>query len=110
MVRAPHARQSAPAAALLRAQAAGTLPGAGADERAALGGDRLMATAVAEPVTQRPRTRVPLPAKLRKPGWYRAAMFEVLGLGFAIGVDVAVRWAQNIHPLVSGNAIVPLAL
>ena len=36
-----------------------------------------MATAVSEAVAVRTRTRVPLPPKLRAPGWYRAAMFEV---------------------------------
>ena len=37
-----------------------------------------MATAVSEAVATRTRTRVPLPPKLRAPGWYRAALFEVL--------------------------------
>jgi len=69
-----------------------------------------MATAVAEPLTPRPRTRVPLPPKLRAPGWYRAAPFSVIGLGVAIGIDVGIRAAQHYHPVVSGNAIVPLAL
>ena len=69
-----------------------------------------MATAVAEPVAHRPRTRVPLPPKLRAPGWYRAALFSVLGLGAAIGIDVLIRWGQHQHPLVSGNAIVTVAM
>ena len=38
-------------------------------------------TAIAEPVPK--RTRVPLPAKLRAPGWYRAALFDVLGFSAA---------------------------
>ena len=31
-------------------------------------------------LAHRPHTRVPLPRKLRAPGWYRAALFDVLGL------------------------------
>src|SRR5947208_15915682 len=56
------------------------------------------------------KTRVPLPPKLRAPGWYRAALFSVLGLGAAIGIDVLIRWGQHQHPLVSGNAIVTVAM
>ena len=69
-----------------------------------------MAVAVSEPVAVRPRTRVPLPQKLRAPGWYRAAMFEVLGLGFAFGITSLIRWLQHIHPIVSGSAVTTVAL
>jgi cytochrome c oxidase subunit I len=70
-----------------------------------------MATAVSEtPPVVRPRTRVPLPPKLRQPGWYRAALFEVLGFGFSVGIDVAIRAAQHQHPVVSWNAITIVAL
>jgi len=69
-----------------------------------------MATAVSEAVPVRTRTRVPLPPKLRAPGWYRAALFEVLGLGFAFGMTALVRWLQHIHPIVSGSAVTTVAL
>src|SRR5579884_1849816 len=69
-----------------------------------------MATAVAEPRAVRPRTRVPLPPALRRPGWYRAAMFEVLGLGFSFGITALVRWGQHLHPVVDGNAVTTTAL
>jgi cytochrome c oxidase subunit 1 len=70
-----------------------------------------MATAVAEPTPVAPqRTRVPLPPKLRAPGWYRAALFEVLGLGFAFGITTLIRSLQHIHPVLSGNAVTTVAL
>src|SRR5205807_1853304 len=72
----------------------------------------LMATAVAEhehAVSTR-RTRVPLPPKLRAPGWYRAALFEVLGLGFSFGITALIRWAQNLHPVLDGDAVTTTAL
>src|SRR5258708_16161013 len=65
-------------------------------------------TAIAEPV--RNRTRVPLPAKVRAPGWYRAALFDVLGLGFAIALTVIVRLAMHQHPLVDARAITIVGL
>ena len=33
-----------------------------------------------------------IPAKLRAPGWYRAALFDVMGFAFAFGLDVLIRW------------------
>src|SRR5947209_5426776 len=69
-----------------------------------------MATAVSEAAAMTTRTRVPLPPKLRAPGWYRAAVFEVLGLGFAFGITALIRWLQHIHPVVSGNAVTTVAL
>jgi cytochrome c oxidase subunit 1 len=69
-----------------------------------------MATAVSEPVAVRTRTRVPLPPKLRAPGWYRAALFEVIGLGLAFGITALIRSLQNIHPVVDGNAVTTVAL
>src|SRR5690348_13330026 len=74
------------------------------------GGGQLMATAVAEPIAVKTRTRVPLPPRLRRPGWYRAAMFEVLGLGFAFGITALIRWGQHIHPIVAGSAVTTVAL
>jgi cytochrome c oxidase subunit I len=69
-----------------------------------------MATAVAEPIAVKTRTRVPLPPSLRRPGWYRAAMFEVLGLGFAFGITALIRSLQHIHPVISGDAVTTVAL
>ncbi len=69
-----------------------------------------MATAVAEPVAIKTRTRVPLPPRLRRPGWYRAAMFELLGLGFAVGITSLIRWGQHIHPIISGTAVTTVGL
>src|ERR1700757_4506783 len=51
------------------------------------------------------RTRVPLPPKLRAPGWYRAALFEVLGFAFGFGIVVLIRWLMHQHPVVDGHAI-----
>jgi cytochrome c oxidase subunit I len=56
------------------------------------------------------KTRVPLPPKLRASGWYRAALFSVLGLGFAVGITVLIRWLQHQHPVVDGSAITIVGL
>jgi len=69
-----------------------------------------MATAVSEPVATRTRSRVPLPPKLRAPGWYRAALAEVLGLAFAFAITALVRWLQHFHPVVDGNAVTTAAM
>jgi cytochrome c oxidase subunit 1 len=58
---------------------------------------------------QRP-TRIPLPAKLRQPGWYRAALFDLIGFGFCFGLVVLIRWLMHEHPVVDGNAITIVAL
>ncbi len=69
-------------------------------------------TAVApEPLADRPRqTRVPLPPKLRAPGWYRAAFASVLGFAFAFGLTVLLRWLMHEHPVIDGSAITIVAL
>ena len=69
-----------------------------------------MATVVSEPVARQTRTRVPLPPKLRAPGWYRAALAEVLGLAFAFGITALVRWFQHLHPVVDGDAVTTAAM
>ena len=56
------------------------------------------------------KTHVPLPPKLRRPGWYRAALYSVLGLGFAVGITVLIRWLQHQHPVVDGSAITIVGL
>ncbi len=53
---------------------------------------------------------MPLPAKLRAPGWYRAALFDVLGFGFAFGLTVLVRSLMHEHPVIDGSAITIVAL
>src|SRR5205085_11085758 len=72
-----------------------------------------MATPVAESSTAtpaRPRSRVPLPPKLKRAGWYRAALFDVLGLGFAVGITALLRWANHQHPVIDAHAITIVAL
>jgi cytochrome c oxidase subunit I len=49
-------------------------------------------------------------AKLRAPGWYRAALFDVIGLVFAFGLTTLVRWLMHQHPVIDGNAITIVAL
>jgi cytochrome c oxidase subunit 1 len=67
------------------------------------------ATAAHEAPVARP-TRVPLPPKLRRPGWYRAALFELLGFGFGFGIVVLIRWLMHDHPVVDGHAITIIEL
>jgi cytochrome c oxidase subunit I len=49
-------------------------------------------------------------AKLRAPGWYRAALFDVIGLAFAFGLTTLVRWLMHQHPVIDGHAITIVAL
>ena len=51
-----------------------------------------------------------IPAKLRAPGWYRAALFDVLGFAFAFGLTTLVRLLMHQHPVVDGHAITIVAL
>ena len=51
-----------------------------------------------------------IPAKLRAPGWYRAALYDVIGFAFAFGLTVLVRWLMHEHPIIDGNAITIVAL
>ncbi len=62
------------------------------------------------PAPVKARTRMPLPAKLRAPGWYRAALFEVLGFGFTFGLTTLIRFLMHQHPVVDGHAITLVAL
>src|SRR5437763_3892893 len=56
------------------------------------------------------KTRVPLPPKLRASGWYRAALFSVLGLGFAVGITVLIRFLEHQHTVIDGRAITIVSL
>ena len=66
-------------------------------------------TATAIQAPQR-RTHVPLPPKLRAPGWYRAALASVVGFAFAFGLSVLIRTLQHQHPVLDGNSITLIAL
>src|ERR1700727_1900014 len=46
-----------------------------------------------------------IPAKLRAPGWYRAAVGDIIGLAFAFGLTVLIRWLMHQHPVIDGHAI-----
>src|ERR1700751_4968434 len=50
-----------------------------------------------------------LSAKLRAPGWYRAALYDVLGFAFAFGLVVLIRWLMHQHPVLDGRAITIVA-
>ena len=45
-------------------------------------------------------TRVPLPPKLRRPGWYRAALASVFGVAFAVGITALIRFLEHQHPVI----------
>ncbi len=74
-----------------------------------------MATTVAEPRTAtvappRPGAKTPLPRKFMRGGWYRAALFDVLGLGFAFGITALLRFLNHQHPVIDPHAITIVAL
>src|SRR6478752_4040685 len=48
--------------------------------------------------------------KLRAPGWYRAALFDVIGFAFAFGLTVLIRWLMHEHPIIDGDAITIVSL
>src|SRR3954465_7242046 len=49
-------------------------------------------------------------ARLRAPGWYRAALFIALGIAFSYALSIGARGALGYDPLVDGEAILSLAL
>src|SRR3954468_16343558 len=49
-------------------------------------------------------------ARLRAPGWYRVALFIVLGIAFSYAVTIGARAALGYDPVVKGEAILTLAL
>ncbi len=67
-------------------------------------------TATTGPVVEQRRSRIPLPPRLRNPGWYRAALYSVLGFGFSLGLITAIRALMHYHPVFDGNAITIVAL
>ena len=51
-----------------------------------------------------------IPAKLRRPGWYRAAVGDVIGFAFAFGLTALIRFLMHQHPVVDGHAVTIVAL
>ncbi|MFN8175297.1 MAG: cbb3-type cytochrome c oxidase subunit I [Solirubrobacteraceae bacterium] len=49
-------------------------------------------------------------AKLRAPGWYRAALFTVAGIAFCFGLTTLLRELYDYQPLVDGDAITTVSL
>src|SRR5437764_192913 len=49
-------------------------------------------------------------ARLRAPGWYRAALGSPIGFGVGMGIDIAVRALYGWHPLIDWTAIVTVGL
>src|SRR5689334_21106812 len=49
-------------------------------------------------------------ARLKAPGWYRAALSVVIGIAVAFGLDIAIRALYGLDPLVKGSAITTVAL
>src|SRR6266516_7637589 len=49
-------------------------------------------------------------ARLRAPGWYRAALGLPAGFGIGMGIDVAIRALYGWHPLVDWTALVTVGL
>jgi cytochrome c oxidase subunit 1 len=53
---------------------------------------------------------VTLAARLKAPGWYRAALSQLVGFGLAFGIVVAVRAAYGWDPVIDWKAIVTVAM
>ena len=51
-----------------------------------------------------------LPAKLRAPGWYRAAVGDVIAFAFAFGLTALIRFLMHQHPVIDPHAITIVAL
>src|SRR3982750_2682515 len=49
-------------------------------------------------------------ARLRAAGWYRAALFIVLGIAFSYALSIGARAALGYDPVLDGEAILTLAL
>src|SRR6202046_5445030 len=51
-----------------------------------------------------------LPAKLRRPGWYRAALCDVIAFAFAFGLTALIRFLMHQHPVIDPHPITTGAL
>jgi cytochrome c oxidase subunit 1 len=51
-----------------------------------------------------------MPVALRKPGWYRAALYIVLGIAFSYALSIAIRAAMHYDPLLHGESVLQIAL
>src|SRR4051812_27738241 len=63
---------------------------------------------IAERTTQYQAPPEPPPTwgnRLRKPGWYRAALGTLIAFAFCFGLDVALRALMHYHPVIDGDAI-----
>src|SRR6201986_2970335 len=69
-----------------------------------------MAVQVQSPPLQQTMPSPGFMGKLRAPGWYRAALFDLIGFAFAFGLTVLIRWLMHEHPIIDGNAITIVAL
>src|SRR5690242_17846594 len=69
-----------------------------------------MAVQVHSPPLQHATQRPGFMGKLRAPGWYRAALFDVIGFAFAFGLTVLIRWLMDEHPIIDGDAITIVSL
>src|SRR6195256_2326117 len=70
-----------------------------------------MAVQVHSPSLQQQTMKRPgISGKLRAPGWYRAALFDVIGFAFAFGLTVLIRWLMHEHPIIDGDAITVVSL
>jgi cytochrome c oxidase subunit I len=49
-------------------------------------------------------------AKLRAPGWYRAILFFILGIGFSYAITLGLREALVYEPVLNGDAVLTVAL
>jgi cytochrome c oxidase subunit 1 len=49
-------------------------------------------------------------ARLKAPGWYRAALSVLIGIAFGFGLDVAIRALYGFDPLIKGSAITTVCL
>jgi cytochrome c oxidase subunit 1 len=49
-------------------------------------------------------------ARLRAPGWYRAALWVVIGIAFAYGITLLIRGLYGWDPILDGESVLQVAL
>jgi cytochrome c oxidase subunit 1 len=49
-------------------------------------------------------------ARLRVPGWYRAALWVVIGIAFAYGITLLIRGLYGWDPILDGESVLQVAL